>query len=52
MFLRYIFLSVASLWLCFRFMPQTNEVALERIERKLRAGPSVAKIGNRLIIGA
>ena len=38
MFLLYAILSLAGLCFCFRFVPETKGVPLERIEQDLRAG--------------
>src|SRR5260221_14317836 len=37
-FLLYAALSLVGLWLCFRFVPETEGVPLERIERDFRLG--------------
>ena len=44
-FLLYAVLSLAGLWFCFRFVPETKGVPLERIERDLRAGRPLRKLG-------
>ena len=44
-FLLYAVLSLAGLWFCFRFVPETKGVPLERIERDLRAGIPLRKLG-------
>jgi MFS transporter, SP family, galactose:H+ symporter len=38
-------LSLAGLWFCWRFVPETKGVPLERIERDLRAGRPLRKLG-------
>jgi SP family galactose:H+ symporter-like MFS transporter len=44
-FLLYAVLSLAGLWFCVRFVPETKGVPLERIERDLRAGRPLRKLG-------
>jgi SP family galactose:H+ symporter-like MFS transporter len=44
-FLLYAVLSLAGLWFCFCFVPETKGVALERIERDLRAGRPLRVLG-------
>ena len=44
-FLLYVALSLAGLWFCFQFVPETKGVPLERIERNLRAGRPVRQLG-------
>jgi SP family galactose:H+ symporter-like MFS transporter len=44
-FLLYAVLSLAGLWFCFRFVPETKGVPLERIERDLRAGRPLRQLG-------
>ncbi len=44
-FLLYAVLSLAGLWFCFCFVPETKGVALERIERDLRAGRPLRELG-------
>ena len=44
-FLLYAVLSLAGLWFCFRFVPETKGVPLERIERDLRAGRPLRLLG-------
>jgi SP family galactose:H+ symporter-like MFS transporter len=44
-FLLYAVLSLAGLWFCFWFVPETKGVALERIERDLRAGRPLRELG-------
>src|SRR5580704_8380953 len=47
-FLLYAVLSLAGLWFCFRFVPETKGVPLERIERDLRAGRPLRELGKTL----
>jgi MFS transporter, SP family, galactose:H+ symporter len=44
-FLLYAALSLVGLWLCFRFVPETKGVPLERIERDLRLGRPLRDLG-------
>jgi MFS transporter, SP family, galactose:H+ symporter len=44
-FLLYAVLSLAGLWFCFCFVPETKGVPLERIESDLRAGRPLRKLG-------
>jgi hypothetical protein len=44
-FLLYAALSLAGLWFCFRFIPETKGVPLERIERDLRSGRLLRDLG-------
>ena len=44
-FLLYAILSLAGLWFCFRFVPETKGVPLESIERDLRAGRPLRELG-------
>lgn len=44
-FLLYAVLSLAGIGFCFRFVPETKGVPLERIERDLRAGRPLRKLG-------
>lgn len=44
-FLSYAVLSLAGLWFCFRVVPETKGVPLERIERDLRAGRPLRQLG-------
>jgi MFS transporter, SP family, galactose:H+ symporter len=44
-FLLYAALSLVGLWLCFRFVPETKGVPLERIERDLRLGRPLLDLG-------
>jgi SP family galactose:H+ symporter-like MFS transporter len=44
-FLLYAALCVVGVWFCFRFVPETKGVPLERIERDLRAGRPLRKLG-------
>jgi MFS transporter, SP family, galactose:H+ symporter len=44
-FLLYAVLSLLGLWFCFRFVPETKGVPLERIERDLRAGRPLRELG-------
>src|SRR5258707_4706102 len=44
-FLLYAVPSVAWLWVCFFFVPGTQGVGLERIERDLRAGRPLRELG-------
>jgi MFS family permease len=44
-FLLYAVLSLAGLWFCFRFVPETKGVPLERIEQDLRAGRPLRQLG-------
>jgi hypothetical protein len=44
-FLLYAVLSLAGLWFCFRFVPETKGVPLERIESDLRAGRPLRELG-------
>jgi MFS transporter, SP family, galactose:H+ symporter len=46
-FLLYAVLSLGGLWFCFRFVPETKGVPLEKIERDLRAGRPLRKLGAR-----
>ncbi|HEY4782179.1 MAG TPA: MFS transporter [Chthoniobacterales bacterium] len=47
-FLLYAVLSLAGLWFCFRFVPETKGVPLERIESDLRAGRALRQLGKTL----
>ncbi len=47
-FLLYAVLSLAGLWFCFRFVPETKGVPLEQIERDLRAGRPLRQLGKIL----
>jgi MFS transporter, SP family, galactose:H+ symporter len=44
-FLLYALLSLAGLWFCYRFVPETKGVPLERIESDLRAGRPLRELG-------
>jgi SP family galactose:H+ symporter-like MFS transporter len=44
-FLLYAALCVVGIWFCFRFVPETKGVPLERIERNLRAGRPLRRLG-------
>lgn len=44
-FLLYAVLSLAGVWFCFRFVPETKGVPLERIESDLRAGRPLRELG-------
>jgi MFS transporter, SP family, galactose:H+ symporter len=44
-FLLYAALSLAGLWFCFFFIPETKGVPLERIERDLRLGRPLRDLG-------
>jgi MFS transporter, SP family, galactose:H+ symporter len=44
----FLCLSLAGLWFCFRFVPETKGVPLERIERDLRAGRPLRQLGKDL----
>ena len=44
-FLLYAVLSLAGIWFCFRFVPETKGVPLERIESDLRAGRPLRELG-------
>jgi sugar porter (SP) family MFS transporter len=44
-FLLYAVLSLAGLWFCFRFVPETKGVPLESIEGDLRAGRPLRELG-------
>jgi hypothetical protein len=39
---------VQGLWFCFRFLPETKGVPLERIEGDLRAGRPLRQLGKTL----
>jgi MFS transporter, SP family, galactose:H+ symporter len=47
-FLLYSVLSLAGLFFCFRFVPETKGVPLEIIERNLRAGRPLRDLGEAL----
>ena len=47
-FLLYAVLSLAGLWFCCRFVPETKGVPLERIEIDLRAGRPLRRAHCRL----
>jgi fatty acid desaturase len=47
-FLLYAVLSLAGLFFCFRFVPETKGVSLEIIERNLRAGRPLCDLGKAL----
>jgi hypothetical protein len=47
-FLLYSVLSLTGLFFCFRFVPETKGVALEIIERNLRAGRPIRDVGKAL----
>jgi MFS transporter, SP family, galactose:H+ symporter len=44
-FLLYAALSLVGFWFCFRLIPETKGVPLERIERDLRAGRPLRDLG-------
>jgi sugar porter (SP) family MFS transporter len=44
-FLLYAVLSLGGLWFCFRFVPETKGVPLERIEGDLRSGRPLRDLG-------
>jgi MFS transporter, SP family, galactose:H+ symporter len=44
-FLLYAVLSLAGLWFCFRFVPETKGVPLEWLERDLHAGRPLRQLG-------
>jgi MFS transporter, SP family, galactose:H+ symporter len=45
-FLLYAFLCGVGIWFCLRFVPETKGVPLESIERDLRAGRPLRKLGS------
>jgi SP family galactose:H+ symporter-like MFS transporter len=44
-FLLYAVLCLAGVWFCFKFVPETKGVPLERIERDLQQGRRLRDLG-------